>query len=72
MGCERGIVTQENIDCLDCMEDLLSYPPRFRLKFTLDSTVDRPPKEHLLHVSFVDVNPPTTTTIVLEQAGNVI
>ena len=34
MGCEAGNVTKENIEMLQMMEEVLSYPPRFRYTFS--------------------------------------
>ncbi|XP_003385845.2 PREDICTED: uncharacterized protein LOC100633676 [Amphimedon queenslandica] len=34
MGCEAGNVNKENIEMLQMMEEVLSYPPRFRYTFS--------------------------------------
>ena len=34
IGCEAGNVTKKDIEALQIMEEVLSYPPRFRFKFT--------------------------------------
>ncbi|XP_019861244.1 PREDICTED: uncharacterized protein LOC109589631 [Amphimedon queenslandica] len=34
MGCEPGNVNKENIEMLQMMEEVLSYPPRFRYTFS--------------------------------------
>ena len=33
MGCEEGIVTEVRIQALIDLENCLSYPPRFQVKF---------------------------------------
>ena len=36
MDCTEGIITEKNIEDLKYLESLLSYPPRFRLRFEYD------------------------------------
>ena len=33
MGCEEGVVTEDRKEALKHLEDCLSYPPRFQIKF---------------------------------------
>ena len=68
MGCESGELTSDNIEMLELLEDLFSYPPRFRLQFKLEEDVIDARSQNVT-VRFNGVHPPTTNTIVLEKAG---
>ena len=71
MGCEEGEVTSDNIKLLELLEEFLSYPPRFRLQFSVeDNVIDA--RNQNVTVRFNGVHPPTIDTIVLEKAGILI
>ena len=36
MGCTEGIITEKNMEDLQYLERILSYPPRFRLRIEYD------------------------------------
>ncbi|XP_019853891.1 PREDICTED: uncharacterized protein LOC109583131 [Amphimedon queenslandica] len=64
MGCENAAeVTEDELERLEMLEDLLSYPPRFRIQFTSDAVVERSEK---VIVRFNQVYPPVKNTILLE------
>ena len=64
MGWENAAeVTEDELDELQMLEDLLSYPPRFRIQFTSDSVVE---KNQKVIVRFNQVHPPVKSTILLE------
>ena len=67
MGCEGGEVTSDHKERLKLLEQLLSYPPRFHLKFKLENIMDVGTQN--ITVTFNDVHPPTKNTIVLEKTG---
>ena len=67
MGCEGGEITSDHIETLELLENLHSYPPRFRLKFKEKNIMDVGSQN--VAVTFNGVNPPTIETIVLEKAG---
>ena len=71
MGCEAANVTKENIEMLEMMEEILSYPPRFRFKFSclnkslaLDSIKVR--------VTFSGTNKALQISITLEKPKTLI
>ena len=64
MGCENAAeVTEDELERLKMLEDLLSYPPRFRIQFISDVVVEKSQK---LIVQFNQVHPPVKSTILLE------
>ena len=64
MGCENASeVTEDELERLEMLEDLLSYPPRFRIQFTSDAVVEKSEK---VIVRFNQVDPPVKNTILLE------
>ena len=64
MGCDNAAeVTEDELDELKMLEDLLSYPPRFRIQFKSDAVVEKSQK---VIVRFSQVHPPVTNTILLE------
>ena len=64
MGCENAAeVTKDELERLEMLEDLLSYPPRFRIQFTSDAVVE---KNEKVIVRFNQVHPPVKNTILLE------
>ena len=67
MGYEGGEVMSNHIERLKLLEQLFSYPPRFRLKFKVENIMDVGTQN--ITVTFNDVHPPTIDTIVLEKAG---
>ena len=69
MGYEGGELTNNHKERLKLLEKLLSYPPRFRLKFKLQLQNIMEVKSQSVTVRFNGVNPPTTIDIVLEKAG---
>ena len=69
MGYEGGGVTNEHVESLKLLEELLSYPPRFRLKFK-ENVMDAGNQN--ITVTFNGVDPPTIDTIVLEKTGILI
>ena len=64
MGCEGGEVTSDDIEMLEQLECICSYPPRFRLKFKPEKSANNI-RSHNVTVTFNDVTPPTTATITL-------
>ena len=70
MGCEGGEVTSDHEESLKLLEELLSYPPRFRLKFKEENLMDTGSQN--MTVTFNGVHPPTIDMIVLEKAGIII
>lgn len=67
IGYEEGQLTSDHIEMLELLEDVLSYPPRFRLKFKRENLMTV--KSQNVTVTFNGVHPPTSVTIVLEKAG---
>ena len=64
MGCENvAEVTEDELERLKMLEDLLSYPPRFRIQFISDAVVEKSQK---VIVQFNQVHPPVKSTILLE------
>lgn len=64
MGCENAAeVTEDELERLEMLEDLLSYPPRFRTQFTSESVVE---KSQRVTVLFNQVHPLIKNTIILE------
>ena len=64
MGCENTAeVAEDELERLEMLEDLLSYPPRFRIQFTSDAVVERSEK---VIVRFNQVHPPVKNTILLD------
>ena len=71
MGCEGGVVTNDNLEALALLEDELSYPPRFRLQFKAKKGMDESQSQKVT-VKFNGVNPSTTATVILEKSGMLI
>lgn len=64
MGCENAAeVTDDELERLKMLEDILSYPPRFRIQFISDTVVEKSEK---VTVQFNQVHPLVQNTIVLE------
>ena len=68
MGCEGGEVTSANIKMLELLEEFYSYPPHFRLQFSVEDNIFDARSQNVT-VRFNGVHPPTTVIIVLEKAG---
>ena len=64
MGCEGGEVTSDDIEMLEQLEYMCSYPPRFRLKFKPIKIVNNI-RSHNVTVTFNNVTPTTRATITL-------
>ena len=67
MNCEGGVVTSDNEETLYLLEEDLSYPPRFRLKF--ESIPDVYVSTQNVKAKFNNVNPPTTFSFSLQKSG---
>uniref|UniRef100_A0A1X7UV74 Death domain-containing protein n=1 Tax=Amphimedon queenslandica TaxID=400682 RepID=A0A1X7UV74_AMPQE len=64
MGCENDAeVTEDELERLKILEDLLSYPPRFKIEFISDAVVEKSQK---VIVRFNQVHPPVKSTVLLE------
>ena len=64
MGCENSAeVTEDELERLEVLEDILSYPPRFRIQFISDAVVEKSAK---MMVQFNQVHPPWKNMILLE------
>ncbi|XP_019862576.1 PREDICTED: uncharacterized protein LOC109591248 [Amphimedon queenslandica] len=64
MGCENAAeVTEDELERLKMLEDILSYPPRFKIQFKSDTVVER---SQIVTVRFNQVHPPVKSTILLE------
>ena len=68
MDCEGGEVTIDNIEVLELLEEELSYPPRFRLEFKANKSINSTISQSVI-VKFNGVTPPATSTITLEKSG---
>ena len=68
MGCKGGEVTSDHKEKLKLLEKMLSYPPRFRLKFQLEEDIIAVRSQNV-SVRINGVQPPTTDTITLEITG---
>lgn len=69
MGCEEGVVTEDKKEALKDLEDCLSYPPRFQIKFEYYNS-EKPSTEvkiTLYGISYSG-NPPTVI-ITLKRPG---
>ncbi|XP_019859787.1 PREDICTED: uncharacterized protein LOC109588035 [Amphimedon queenslandica] len=66
MGCANvAEVTEDELERLEMLEDLLSYPPRFRIQFIADAVVERSEK---VTVRFNQVHPLVKNTILLNAS----
>ncbi|XP_019854350.1 PREDICTED: uncharacterized protein LOC109583440 isoform X2 [Amphimedon queenslandica] len=64
MGCKNAAeVTEDEFERLKLLEDICSYPPRFKIQFKPNAAVKRSQK---VIVQFNQVHPPVNSTILLE------
>ena len=68
MDCEGGEVTIDNIEVLKLLEEELSYPPRFRLKFKANKSINSAISQSVT-VKFNGVTPPAKAIVTLEKLG---
>ena len=60
------VFTENGEDGLKMLEDVLLFPPRYKLKFNLiDSSIA--PKNYKITIEFIGTEPPAETTVFLEN-----
>ena len=68
MGCDGGVLTRDNIEMLELLEEVLSYPPRFRLEFKATKSANNLRSQNVT-VKFNGVTPPAKAIVTLEKSG---
>lgn len=67
MGCENiGEVTEDELQRLELLEETVSYPPRFKIRFSCDETSVHYQNSHEVTITFNQVSPPLKNTFLLE------
>ena len=68
MGCDGGVLTNDNIDMLELLEEVLSYPPRFRLEFKPSKSANNS-RSQKVTVTFNGITPLAKATVTLDKSG---